>query len=179
MAKKYVGADCHVTIARDDAKPDIPIYSALPEEEFYKTWEQFDSNLFTFKKTIFGEHQNRFCYAGDWSVYVNLGTGNMTRCYAGSKIDNIYENPDKPLHFEAMGCRCPISHCYNGHSFLTLGDIPELDTPTYASLRNRTDAEGNNWLSPEVEAFLSCKLKDSNKEYPEWKKWLINHKKNV
>lgn len=51
-AKKYVGADCHVTIARDDAKPDIPIYSALPEEEFYKTWEQFDSNLFTFKKTI-------------------------------------------------------------------------------------------------------------------------------
>lgn len=174
---RYLGALCHVTIARNDAQREIPILTQMSEEEFYEKWGQFESPLFDFKKTIFGKHQNKFCYAGDWSVYVHLGTGDMTKCYVGAKIDNIYENLDKPLHFEAMGCRCRTYHCYNGHSFLSLGDIPELETPTYSQLRNRTDAEGNHWLSEEVEAFLSCKLRESNKEYPAWKKWYINHKK--
>ena len=40
----------------------------------------------------------------------------------------------KPIRFEAIGCKCTQPHCYNGHAFLTLGDIPELNTPTYASL---------------------------------------------
>ena len=173
----YLGALCHVTIARNDTQPSIPILSNLSDEEFYKQWGVFDSALFDFKKSIFGKPQQQFCYAGDWSVYVHLGTGNMTKCYAGKTLDNIYEHIDRPLHFEATGCHCPTYHCYNGHSFLALGDIPELDTPSYAELRQRTDKDGNNWLKPEVKEFLSCKLNESNKEYPAWKKWLINHKK--
>lgn len=176
-AKQYLGAYCHVTIARDDLDPSIPILSNLSDEEFYNTWDKFESGLFNFKRTIFGKHQDKFCYAGEWSVYINLGTGNMTKCYAGKMLDNIYENPDKPLHFEATGCNCKEAHCYNGHSFLSLGDIPELDTPTYASLRDREDAEGNHWLGEEVKNFLSQKLKDNNKEYSKFKKWIINHKK--
>lgn len=173
---KYLGTLCHVTIARNDTIATIPILSDLSDEEFYQTWGVFDSKLFDFKKTIFGKPQHTFCYAGDWSVYVHLGTGNMTKCYAGKLLDNIYEQMDKPLHFEATGCTCKESHCYNGHAFLTLGDIPDLDTPTYAELRDRVNEDGNHWLTPEVKEFLSCKLKDSNKEYPAWKKWLVNHK---
>ncbi|MBD5478471.1 MAG: radical SAM protein [Lachnospiraceae bacterium] len=175
--QKYLGALCHVTIARDALLPTIPILTELPEEEFYETWGQFDSSLFAFKKTIFGKHQDNFCYAGEWSVYVHLGTGVMTQCYEGRVLDNIYENIEKPLHFEAVGCRCKTYHCYNGHAFLALGDIPELDTPTYAELRDRTDKEGKQWLGEEVHAFLSGKLKDSNKEYSAFKKWMINRKK--
>lgn len=176
-AMHYLGALCHVTIARNDTAPSIPILTSLSDEEFYEKWGVFDSKLFDFKKTIFGKPQNRFCYAGDWSVYVHLATGNMTKCYAGKAIDNIYADIEKPLHFEATGCGCTEAHCYNGHAFLTLGDIPELDTPTYGSLRDRTDGDGNHWLNPEAVEFLSCKLSESNKEYPAWKKWLVNHKK--
>lgn len=174
---KYLGAICHVTIARDDTDPKIPIFTKLSDEEFYQTWSGFDSNLFQFKKTIFGKHQDKFCYAGEWSAYVNLGTGDMTKCYYGGYLDNIYKNPDKPLHFEAVGCKCPTYHCYNGHSFLALGDIPEMDSPSYAELRNRETADGKEWLGPGMKEFLSGKLKDSNKEYSRWKKWSINRKK--
>lgn len=175
--QQYLGAMCHITIARKDTAPGIPILTELSDEEFYDTWGQFDSALFDFKRTIFGKHQDRFCYAGDWSIYVNLGTGIMTQCYEGRELDNIYANPDKPLHFEAVGCRCKTPHCYNGHAFLALGDIPELDTPTYAALRDREDTEGRKWLGEEVNTFLSGKLKDSNKEYSKLKKWITNRKK--
>lgn len=173
----YLGALNHVTIARDDISPSIPILTDYSDVEFYETWSQFDSDLFNFKKTIFGKHQDGFCYAGDWSIYVNLGTGEMTQCYVGKRLDNIYENIDKPLHFEAVGCRCTSPHCYNGHAFLALGDIPELDTPNYASLRDRVDKNGNHWIGEDMEDFLSQKLKDNNKEYSSMKKWLINKKK--
>lgn len=175
--QQYLGALCHITIARDDIAAGIPILTELSDEEFYKTWGVFDSPLFDFKKTIFGKHQDGFCYAGDWSIYVNLGTGTMTQCYEGRELDNIYSNPDKPLHLEAVGCRCRTAHCYNGHAFLALGDIPELDTPTYARLRNRRDKQGDTWLTEDVESFLSGKLKDSNKEYSALKKWRVNRKK--
>ncbi len=174
--QQYLSVLCHITIARNDILPQIPILTELSDEEFYKTWEQFDSNLMNFKRTIFGKKQTGFCYAGDWSVYVNLKSGDMTKCYGGGELDNIYANPDKPLHFEAVGNKCPLAHCYNGHAFLALGDIPELETPTYASLRNRRDADGNTWLTEEMEQFLSGKLSDSNKEYSKLKKWSTNRK---
>ncbi len=174
---KYLGAMCHVTIARNDTISGIPILTKLSDDEFYEKWGTFDSALFDFKKTIFGKPQKQFCYAGDWSVYVHLGTGNMTKCYAGKMLDNIYEKIDSPLHFEATGCHCTEAHCYNGHSFLALGDIPALETPSYAQLRDRTDKNGDSWLNRDVSEFLSGKLNESNKEYPAWKKWLINHKK--
>lgn len=176
-ALHYLGALCHVTIARDDIPKEIPILTKLSDEDFYKTWEQFDSELLNYKKTIFGKKQTGFCYAGDWSININLGTGEMTKCYGMGNLGNIYENTDKPLRFEAVGNHCPYAHCYNGHSFLALGDIPEHNAPTYAKLRNRTDKEGNTWLSEDVESFLSGKLYENNKEYPKVKKWLINHKK--
>ncbi|MDE5802954.1 MAG: radical SAM protein [Lachnospiraceae bacterium] len=175
--KRYLGALCHITIARNDVEPSIPILTELSDEEFYETWGQFDSNLFNFKKEIFGKYQGGFCYAGEWSVYVHLGTGVMTQCYSGRVLDNIYENQDRPLHFEAVGNRCNTPHCYNGHAFLALGDIPELETPTYAQLRDRQDADGNNWLNEEAKSFLSCKLSESNKEYSKIKKWMVNRKK--
>ena len=176
-SKQYLGALCHITISRKDTDPQIPILTNLSDEEFYAKWGQFDSPLFDFKKTIFGKHQEMFCYAGEWSAYVHLGTGDMTQCYEGKYLDNIYEHIDKPLHFEAIGCQCKTAHCYNGHSFLALGDIPQLDAPTYAELRDRKDEQGQKWLQEEMRDFLSGKLKDSNKEYSPLKKWIINHKK--
>ena len=162
-----LGAACHVTIARDDIAPgaDKPILTKLSKEEYYKTWSAFDSDMMTFKKTIFGVKRKEFCYAGDWSFYLNLGTGIMTRCYGCNRAQQIFEDPEAPIDFTPIGCYCHMPHCYNGHAFLTLGCIPELNTITYAQLRNRVCADGSEWLKPNMKDFFSNKLKDNNREY--------------
>lgn len=169
-----LGAACHVTIARDDVSPlkDKPILTKLPLDEYYKTWEAFDSDMLKFKRTIYGQKRNEFCYAGAWSFYLNLGTGIMTQCYCSFKSQQIFDNPDKPINFIPIGCNCSQPHCYNGHVFLTLGTIPELNAITYAQLRNRVCADGSEWLKPNVKEFFSCKLKDNNEQYSSFQKLL-------
>lgn len=173
---QYLGALCHITIARDDRKAGIDVLSKYPFEEYKTIWGQFDSELFRFKSEIFYKHRDEFCYAGDWSAYLNLDTGVLRQCYCGNVIDNIYENIDTPIHFEAIGKGCTIPHCYNGHSFLTLGDIPKLHTPTYAEIRNRMCKDGSEWLKPEMKALMSSRLYESNVEYNIIKKTKINLK---
>ena len=167
-----LGAACHVTIARDDIAPgaDKPILTKLSRDDFYKAWSVFDSDMMQFKKTIFGVKRKEFCYAGDWSFYLNLGTGIMTQCYCSFKSQQIFENPDSPIDFTPVGCHCSMPHCYNGHAFLTLGCIPEIEAITYAQLRNRVCADGSEWLKPNVKKFFSCKLKDNNREYSKLEK---------
>lgn len=161
----YLGALCHITIARDDRTKGIDVLSDYPFDEYKKIWGQFHSTLFDFKTNIFYQKRKEFCYAGEWSVYLNLETGRLTQCYGCKELDNIYSAMDKPLKFEAVGYGCPIAHCYNGHAFLALGDIPGLEAPTYAEERNRVCADGSEWLQPEMKAFLSTRLYDSNSEY--------------
>ncbi len=172
---KYVGALPHITIGRKDSE-DIPPLTQHSFEEYKKIWKEFNSEMFNFKSTIFGEKRKEFCYAGDWSVYLNLMSGEMRQCYCGKVLDNIYKNVDKELKFAPIGNCCGMPHCYNGHAFLTFGDIPELETPTYDKLRNRVKKDGKEWLSDEMKSFMQSKLKDANAELDSSKKNIINLK---
>lgn len=172
---KEVGAMPHITIGRKDSD-DIPPLTNHTFDEYKKIWSQFDSEMFNFKAKIFGEKRKEFCYAGEWSVYLNLMTGEMRQCYCGKKLDNIYENVNKKLKFCPVGNSCGLPHCYNGHAFLTFGDIPELDTPTYDKLRNRVKDNGAEWLTKEMKEFMQSKLVDSNELKSGSKKALINIK---
>lgn len=174
ISEEKLGAKPHCTIARDDRKKTIDVLSKYDFEEYKKIWSKFDSNLFDFKKNIFYIKRKEFCYAGDWSIYVNLSNGDMKQCYCGRTIDNIYKDVTKPLKFEAIGKNCSLAHCYNGHAFLVLGDILELKTPTYASLRDRECKDNTHWLSKKMYDFMSQKLFDNNKEYNEKEKAKIN-----
>ena len=166
-AIRELGAPCHVTIARNDVAPDNsrPMLTNLNEEEFYKTWGCFDTDMLKYKRTIFGKKRKEFCYVGDWAFAVDLGSGYMRQCYASPLYMNIFDNPDEPIRFNPVGHRCPLPHCYNGHAWLTLGCIPEHKCITYAQLRNRVCVDGSEWLKPNVKEFFSCKLKDNNREY--------------
>ena len=163
-----LGALCHVTIARSDVDPDnrIPHLSKLPFDEYLEVWKTFDSPLFDFKASIFHKKRSEFCYAGDWTYYIHLGTGEMTQCYCGKRVGNIFDE----FTPAAIGRGCTMAHCYNGHVWLAFGDIPQLKTPTYAQLRNRIDAQGREWLGPEVKAAFSAKLSRSNHRYPLFKR---------
>lgn len=172
IARRELGAINHVTIARDekDAK-ELPMLTNLSKEKYTYVWGTFKSELFNYKLTIFEKKRKEFCYAGDWSFYLNMLTGDMTQCYQTYTHQNIFQDITKPIKFQAIGCNCKEHHCYNGHSFIVLGDIPQLKAPTYAALRNRVCADGTEWLKPEMKAFMSSKLYESNIEYSSWKKF--------
>ena len=172
LAVRELGAPCQVTIARNDISPlrDKPILTELDHEEFYRVWSAFDSDMMKFKRSIFGVKRKEFCYAGLWSFVLDLGTGMMSQCYGTRRKWPIFDDPEKPLPLLPVGCECPMPHCYNGHAYLTLGNIPELDTITYAQIRNRRCVDGTEWLKPKVKEFFSGKLKDANQQYPWWRK---------
>ena len=72
---------------------------------------------------------------------------------------------EKDIIFEPVGTHCRQPYCYNGHAFLTLGVVPELETPLYSEIRNRVTQNGTEWLQPEIKEAFSQKLKDSNREW--------------
>lgn len=167
------GALCHLTIARDDRTGGIDVLSRLDFDSYKSVWQQFDSELFRFKSEIFYKKRPEFCYAGDWSIYVNLETGNINQCYCGKSIGNLFDF-SQPISFEAIGKKCSLPHCYNGHAFLSIGDIPEINSTTYDLTRNRQCLDGTEWLQPEMKVIMHSRLQESNKEYSAYKKWRIN-----
>ena len=165
ICQKYLGANCHVTIGRDDTDPKIPIKTKLTKEEYKKTWgDEFESDMFNFKLSTYNIKRKEFCYAGAWSGYLNIGTGRFTQCYASNVYQNIFKDLSKPVKFLAIG-KCKIAHCYNSHAFLTLGLIPELETPGYDKIRNRITITGEEWLQPKMKQFISQKLYENNEQY--------------
>ena len=158
------GAFPHVTIARDDRTKEIGYLTALSPEEFYKHWQRFNSSFLNFKKSIFGRRQTRFCYAGAWSYYIDLCTGEARQCYCGKHLGNLFADPDSPLPERPVG-KCPLPHCYNGHMLLTLGLIPANNYPGYGDLRDRTTLNGQHWLNPKFKQFINTELQQSNHPY--------------
>ncbi len=176
MCMEKLGALCHITVGRDYRKKELSLLTDLPRDEYKKIWQSFDSELFNYKWSVFEQKRKEFCYAGDWSVFLNMYTGDLKQCYCGKILANVYEDISAPIEFEAIGNNCKEPHCYNAHAWLVWGSIPELKSPTYAQLRNRVCNDGSEWLSPEIKEFYSSKLYQTNKEYSKRKKILINLK---
>lgn len=160
FSMRNFGALPHLSIARDD-RTGHDYLTSLSIDEYDKTWSQFDSDFWKFKKTIFNKKRTEFCYAGRWSLYVNLATGDSTQCYCSRYKQNIFKNLNKPIDFVAINS-CPDTHCYNGHMLLTLGCIPGFTDTKYGDIRNRIKADGSQWLQPEILSFLNTKLEESN-----------------
>lgn len=162
------GALPQITVARNNRTIDKEKLTGLSEEEYARVWSVFDSELWQFKNSIFGVKRTEFCYAGDWSLTVDLATGNAKACYY-KHIGNVFSNPDEPLPLQAMG-ECPIAHCFNGHAFLTFGLVPGYTDVKYSDMRNRVRQDGTEWLYPELKAFFSTNLLESNQEWSASKK---------
>lgn len=154
------GALPHLTIARDDNN-NKGYLTKLPIEEYDHIWKQFQSSFWEFKKTIFNVHRDEYCYAGAWSLYVNLASGETTQCYCSRYNQNIFENLSRPIDFIPIGT-CMQPHCYNGHALLTMGCIPEFTPVCYGNIRDRIRLDGTHWIQSDMLEFLNSKLEDSN-----------------
>lgn len=171
VCMKHLGALPHITIARDDRTGGINHLSKLGWEDYKKAWSVFDSALFDFKSNIFYRKRKEFCYAGEYSLYININSGVYTPCNCGRRLGNIYT--DKKIHFDAVG-HCKLPHCYNGHSWIALGCIPimrfaernpRIRVPTYAEERDRVLQDGSHWLKPSFQHVFSTRASESNAEY--------------
>ena len=166
------GALPHITVARNELTNGIDHLSSLSWEEYKKTWETFDSELFRTKTQLFYVKRDEFCYAGEYSFAVNLENGDITQCYCGKTFGNIYD-VSTPIKFQAIGHGCTYPHCFNGHSFLVLGDMPELKLKTYFDLRDRKTKDGKHWVKKEMKNIFSQKLYDNNKPYTKEQKEFV------
>lgn len=167
VSMRYLGALPHVTVARNEKTARFEILTKYPEEEYRQIWGQFESPLFDLKMRLVLEKRNELCYAGEWSFFIHMGTGELKQCYRGAVIDNIYDEIDRPLHFRPIKRKCPESYCYNGHTWLSLGSIPDLDMPLHIGVRDRICADGSHWLNDTLIDFFSQKLQDSHTVYSE------------
>ena len=169
LSLKEVGAVCHVTVARDERNiSTIPILTRMPPDEYFRTWSVFDSDFFNYKFSVFSQKRNEFCYAGDWTLFLDMGTGVLHQCYCSLYDQNIFNDVNRPIKFKAIGHHCLQPHCYNAHAFLTFGAIPEHKAPTYAEIRNRHCLDGSEWLKPQMKSIMECRLKDCNIEYSQY-----------
>lgn len=165
ICEEYFGAICHVTIARNDISYKIEHLSELGFEAYKDVWGTFNSELFDFKSKIFYQHRKEFCYAGEYTLTLNISDGTLKQCYCGKVLCNIYDNIQEPIPFRAIGHACGYYHCYNGHVFLPMGAIPNLEVPEYDVLRNKTTNTGKEWLQPEMKAFMHQKVSDNEPRY--------------
>ncbi len=176
ICQKEIGACPHmIELRRQD---DLEAYSRLtklPLVEHQNAYHALHTNMFDFQQKHWGEKRCEFCYAGDWVMQLAAGSGWFQPCFIGGiPVQNIYENPDEPIRFAAIGENCPWHHCYSSYILLTSGVVPSLKTPCYAEFRDCVDAAGDHWLTPKVAEFFSSKFIESNEEYSEAKKMYIN-----
>lgn len=168
FSMEHFGALPQLSIARDD-KSEHDFLTSMTIDEYKKTWEQFDSEFWKFKMTIFNEKRYEYCYAGAWSMLVNFATGDTTQCYCGRVSYNVYDDISKPIKFYAIG-KCRETHCYNGHMLLTLGCIPGFTDVCYGDIRDRERLDGTHWIQPKMKAFLNSKCEESNETFSKMKK---------
>lgn len=172
ICKDRVGAFPQVAATRNEKNEKIKLLTKMPKEEYERTGKTFKSPLFDFTmKNFMVKRWKNFCYAGDWSFILNLENGNIKKCYEEKEKQNIFEDINKPIKFEAIGCSCNSPFCVNSSHFMSLGIIPSINTISYGRLRNREEA---NWYKEEMAQFLDTKLYESNKQYGVIKKTIIN-----
>lgn len=172
-----VGAYPQIAATRKEENGDVinnvKLHTSLSVDEYIKIGESFNSPLFDFTMKNFNKKRNEFCYAGEWSFNLNLKNGVLKSCYHSGKIQNIFENANKPIKYEAVGCNCKSLYCINSSHFISLGVIPNYQCLSYAELRDRPEA---NWFNDDMKSILSQKLYENNKELTIFQKNRINLK---
>ena len=170
MCLKNFGAYPQVALTRRE-EGDFSIYTNYTDEEYINYGKSFHSPLFDFTCKNFKVKRKEFCYAGDWSFVLDLATGNLKSCYFSRPFYNIYDKPDEKIKKMTVGSNCYNRYCVNSSHFMSLGVIPSISCPSYASLRNREEAM---WYTDEMNSFLNTRLYDGNRQYSMFEKLRAN-----
>jgi hypothetical protein len=155
-----IGAKPQCCATRREGKR-FELHTEFNRDEYERQGKRFDSPLFDFTLRNFMVKRREFCYAGEWSGVLDLGTGILRKCYFSHGWQNIFEDIAKPIKWSPVGNFCTDKFCINSSHFLSLGIIPDIETPTYAELRNRKE---EHWYSERMCRFLNSRLRENNKQ---------------
>ncbi len=153
-----------ISVARDESVREFKILSKLSEKEYRQIWGQFDSPMFDFKFAEVGKKRFSNCMAGVWSLQLNIETGDLYKCTHNPWIDNIYQDINRPINLEPVLDKCCLSYCFNCHSYLALGTIEGIETPTYYEIRDREKRDGSHWVNDKMKNIFEQKLYINNKK---------------
>lgn len=155
------GALPHITIGRDDSKPEMPILTNLSLDEYYDIWSSFESELFDVKWNYYAK-KIKNCDAGVTSIEFNLINGNIQKCLCQPIIGNLFDTKIDTLIFDRVGDNCRAPYCYNNHAYLTLGTCRDIRTHSFAEVRDRVKKDGSHWLKTSFYEFINQKLYENN-----------------
>lgn len=158
------GALPQISVARDESVREFKILSELPEEKYRQIWSTFDSPMFEFKFAEVGKRRFSNCMAGVWSLQLDIETGDLYKCTHNPWIDNIYQDINRPINLEPVLDKCCLPYCFNCHSYLALGAIEGISTPTYYEIRDRERRDGTHWVNDKMRTIFEQKLYENNKE---------------
>ena len=150
-----------VVAATRDEQGGMRLLTSYTEEEYIEYGKSFNSPLFDYSIETFMDKKHEFCYAGEWSLWIDMENGLTKSCMGSEIIQNIFDL-SKPIKFEPIGYSCRAPFCVNANIYRALGTVPENMTPTFVSLRDR---DGAHWFNERAKEFLSQKLYDNNEIY--------------
>ena len=84
-------------------------------------------------------------------------------------MKKIFKNIKNPIKLAPIGRNCPKPHCALLYSFLGMGVIPSIKTPSYSKLLDR-----KNILSEFMNKKLDFKFSDYQTEYTQEEQEKIN-----
>jgi hypothetical protein len=138
--------------------------------------ETCDVRQWELQKRIYGQRRTEFCYAGEYSLNMNLGTGDYTKCWGSNGIEknwekllkgasfvnkainrifkesrNMFKNPNELIKFEPIG-RCPFYDCICA-SYLCWGLIPDSNVETHSKTYFKRD-----FVSKEIWDFMDFNI---------------------
>lgn len=149
------GALPQIALTRDQRR-GMNIHSSADFDTYKKIGSQFDSPMFKFScENFLVNRQKYFCRAGESSWTLNLATGDLSRCYFEAPSFNIYDDLEQKVPLRAVGRHCGCQYCVNAIHFLALGNIPEIDCPSYAELRDRPEA---GWYKKTIKDAIGKKF---------------------
>lgn len=167
---RHFGALPHITVPRDE-NDDYKILTKHTPSQFAKIWGSFNSDLFNFKMSVWGKKIKNFCYAGAYAYSINMASGDIYRCSSCGRIGNLFSDVTHKLPKNPAGYKCSFPHCYNSHAWLAFGCVPELNTPSYARLRDRVRPDGSHWLYPCWQNAFTFRIAQANPLYNFWQKF--------
>ncbi len=159
---RNTGAPPQLELTRKEVANTHVLYSKYDINNYRRFGQRFNSKLFEFTCDNFKKKREKFfCHAGDWTMVLDLATGEAKGCYCDYRTQNIYSNLSKEVVFSPIGNNCS-GYCHNAQHFLAWGAIRELDEYSYGVIRNRESA---NWQNEEFRQFASHFLHENNREY--------------
>lgn len=174
QCRENVGAVCHATVGRNDKQNSKGLLTEMAKEDYVDTWSVLQSTMFNLKMKLYGVRRKEFCYAGKWSLLVDISSGEASQCYGRMNTQNIFKDLTEKIQFMPVGYTCTQAFCFNGHAHVAWGIIPELEAPSYFEVRNRKCEDGTNWVKKECEEYFKQKLYDNNHSFSKINKFVYS-----